>query len=354
MGPKPATRKFLRHAVLTTLKRAGVFGLVESSEWRRQRLLILCYHGVSLEDEHEWWPALYVSPQHLERRLEILKKGNYALLPLGEALQRLYRNDLPPRSVAITFDDGNYDFYCQAYPRLKRRGFPATVYLSTYYSNCQLPVFKLIVLYMMWKARHRGTADLAEFGASRSVALASSEARQQAATKIVEWCESQNLSGQQKDKIAAALGRRLGIDYVELCGKRILHLMNREEVRQLHDEGVDFQLHTHRHRTPLNEELFRREIHDNRDWIKSATGKVATHFCYPSGVYRPEFLPWLSAEKIISATTCDTALAARRQNPLLLPRLVDTTGRSDLEFESWVNGVGDLIAGWKNALLRAR
>jgi peptidoglycan/xylan/chitin deacetylase (PgdA/CDA1 family) len=99
--------------------------------------------------------------------------------------------------------------------------------------------------------------------------------------------------------------------------------------------------------------LFRREIRDNRDWIKSATGRVATHFCYPSGVYRPEFLPWLSAEQIISATTCDTALATRRQNPLLLPRLVDTTGRSDLEFESWVNGVGDLVANWKRALPRS-
>ncbi len=325
--------------------------MVENSDWRRERLLILCYHGVSLEDEHEWWPALYVSSQHLERRLEILKKGNYAVLPLGESLERLYRKDLPPRSVAITFDDGTYDFYRQAYPRLKQCGFPATVYLSTYYSNNQRPVFKLICLYMMWKARQRGKADLAEFGASHSVALASTESRQEAANQIVQWTENQNLSGEQKDEVAAVLARRLEIDYSELCAKRILQLMNRQEVKQLDDDGVDFQLHTHRHRTPLNEELFRREINDNRDWIKSASGKVAKHFCYPSGVYRPEFLPWLSAEHVISATTCDTALATREQNPLLLPRLVDTTGRSDIEFESWINGVGDLIAYWKRALI---
>jgi peptidoglycan/xylan/chitin deacetylase (PgdA/CDA1 family) len=351
MGLKPETRKFLRHALLSTLNRGSVFHLVENSKWRRERLLILCYHGVSLEDEHEWWPALFVSPQHLERRLEILKKGNYVVLPLGESLERLYRKDLPPRSVAITFDDGTYDFYRQAYPRLKQHEFPVTVYLSSYYSNYQRPVFKLICLYMMWKTRHRGTADLAEFNASGSVALASIESRQHAAAQIVQWTESQNLTGQQKDEVAAALARRLGIDYPELCRKRILQLMNRQEVSQLADDGADFQLHTHRHRTPLNEELFRREIHDNRDWIKTATGKVAKHFCYPSGVYRPEFLPWLSAEQVISATTCDTALATRQQNPMLLPRLVDTTGRTELEFQSWLNGVGDLIANWKRALL---
>jgi len=341
-------RKLLRRAALTTLKSAGIFGVVKNSEWRRRRLLILCYHGVSLEDEHEWWPALFVSPEHLERRLDILKKGNYAVLPFGEALERLQRNDLPPRSVVITFDDGTYDFYRQAYPRLKHHDFPATVYLSTYYSNYQRPVFHLICLYMMWKVRNRGTADLSEFGVSHRLALASAEARQAATTEIVQWAERQHLTGQQKDEVAAALARRLGIDYPELCAKRILQLMNREEVKQLSEAGIDFQLHTHRHRAPLEEELFRREIRDNRDWIESATGGVGKHFCYPSGVYRPEFLPWLAAEQIISATTCESGLATRSDNPLLLPRLVDTTGRSDLEFESWANGVGDCIANWQH------
>jgi len=336
-------RKLLRRATLTTLKSTGVFALVKNSEWRRQRLLILCYHGVSLEDEHEWAPGLYVSPQHLERRLDVLKNGNYTVLPLGDALQRLYRRDLPPRSVAITFDDGTYDFCRQAYPRLKQREFPATVYLTTYYSNYQRPVFKLICMYMLWKVRDRGTADLAGFGVSQPVALASPEARRQAADELDRWAGRENLTGQLKDQAAAALARRLQIDYEELCAKRILQLMNCREVKELADAGVDFQLHTHRHRTPLHEDLFRREIRENRDWISNATGNVGKHFCYPSGVYRPEFLPWLVAEHVVSATTCDTALATRQDNPLLLPRLVDTTGRSDLEFESWVNGVGHLL-----------
>jgi peptidoglycan/xylan/chitin deacetylase (PgdA/CDA1 family) len=341
--------KFLRRAALTSLKSAGFFGIVENSEWRRQRLLILCYHGVSLEDEHEWLPGLYVSPQHLERRLDILRKGNYKVLPLGDALKRLYRKDLPPRSVAITFDDGTYDFYRQAYPRLKQHEFPATVYLTTYYSNYQRPIFNLVCPYMMWKVRDRGTVDLAEFGIARSLVLASAEARRGAANQLAQWAERQNLTGEQKDQAAAALAHRLQIDYQELCAKRILQLLNRQEVRQLADAGIDFQLHTHRHRTPLNEELFRREIQENRAWISSAAGTVGTHFCYPSGVYRPEFLPWLSTEQVVSATTCDTALASPQVNPLLLPRLVDTSGRSDLEFESWVNGVGHFLSRRKPA-----
>jgi peptidoglycan/xylan/chitin deacetylase (PgdA/CDA1 family) len=342
-------RKFLRRVALTTLKNAGVFSFVKNSAWRRQRLLILCYHGVSMEDENQWRPLLYMSPQCLQRRLDLLQKENYAVLALSDGLERLYRRDLPPRSVAITFDDGTYDFYRQAYPLLKQHGFPATVYLTSYYSEFQRPVFNLICSYMMWKARDRGTVNLSEFGMAHS--LGSAEACQDAASRLVQWADSQNLTGEQKDQVAARLARCLQIDYDELRAKRILQVMNQQEVRQLAEAGVDFQLHTHRHRTPLNEDLFRRELRDNRAWISSATGQVGNHFCYPSGVYRLEFLPWLSAEQVVSATTCEPGLASPRHNPLLLPRVVDTTGSTDLDFEGWATGVGHFLPSWKRRRL---
>src|SRR5436305_13026056 len=251
-------RRSLRRTVLTVLKGCGAFHLVKSSGGRRQRLTILCYHGISLEDEHEWRPFLFLRPEHFERRLEILRKGNYSVLPLGEAFERLYRKDLPPRSVAITFDDGTFDFYRQAYPRLKQFGFPVTVYLTTYYSDLQCPVFNLIGYYMLWKARGRARVDLSEFGGPPSVALDSLQERQKAVDLIGAAADAKGLTGSQKNEIAARLGERLNIDYQALVSKRILQLMSPPEVKQLAAEGVDFQLHTHRHRTTPQEGLFRK------------------------------------------------------------------------------------------------
>jgi len=344
-------KRQLRRAALAALKGCGAFGLARDSAWRRQRLLILCFHGVALEDEDQWRPHLYISAQQLERRIEILRKSQCSVLKLNEALERLYRNDLPPRSVVLTFDDGQYDFYRQAYPRLKQAGFPVTVYLTTYYSELQRPVFNLICSYLLWKARHRGTVELKEFGVQDAVSLDSQESRESALGGVLHWADAQNLNGQQKDQIAAALAQRLGIDYEQLRARRILHLMNPQEVRELAADGVDFQLHTHRHRTPLNEELFRQEIRDNRMRLASMIGAGQRHFCYPSGAHRPEFLPWLAAEGIASAATCDTGLATAGSNPLLLPRLVDTSARTDLEFESWVNGIGHFLSRRKRARL---
>lgn len=344
MPASTTLRRPLRRVVLTTLKHTGVFDLVKNSHWRQQRLLILCYHGIALADENQWRPYLYISAEQLDRRLRLLQKDQYTVLPLGEALERLYRKDLPPRSVAITFDDGGYDFAQQAFPRLKERGFPATVYLTSYYAEARRPIFNLICSYMIWKARDRGSVDLREFGASQTADVGSAR-RQETADQVVAWAERQNLSGEKKDQVASRLASRLGIDYEALRASRILQILNRQEVEHLAQAGVDFQLHTHRHRTPSEEQVFRTEVRENRSWISSATGASANHFCYPSGIYRNEFLPWLRSEQIISATTCDTGFATAECEPLLLPRLVDTTGRTDLDFESWICGVAQLLSG---------
>jgi peptidoglycan/xylan/chitin deacetylase (PgdA/CDA1 family) len=140
------------------------------------------------------------------------------------------------------------------------------------------------------------------------------------------------------------LAQLLKLDYERIKAKRILQLMNMGEVAEVAASGIDIQLHTHRHRTPASEELFRSEIDVNRSRIRDSIGTCPVHFCYPGGIYRAEFLPWLRRENIASATTCDAGLAALTSESLLLPRFVDTELRTEVEFESWITGVGDLLA----------
>src|SRR5690349_13113254 len=121
----PSGIQVLRAARRTTLQAMhalGLFDRVRQSAWRRERLLILCYHGISLDDEHEWDASLYMSPAVFERRLETIARGRYDVLPLPVALERLYENRLQRPTVAITFDDGVYDFYARAHPRLEQYG----------------------------------------------------------------------------------------------------------------------------------------------------------------------------------------------------------------------------------------
>jgi peptidoglycan/xylan/chitin deacetylase (PgdA/CDA1 family) len=337
--------KQIKRTVLRASKGAGTFRLLRNSEWRRSRLLVIGYHGVSLDDEHRWKPTLYITPSVLEERFKILRDGGYTVLPLGEAVHRLAAGTLPPRSVALTFDDGIADFALEAFPLLKRFGFPATVYLTTYYTRFNRPIFGLICSYMLWKtarAEVRST-DLVPGAESESWSLRSPLDRQRAHQAIVRYADSTGLSARDKDELARHVALALGIDYDTLVERRILRLLDPAEVTALSAAGVDFQLHTHRHRTPVDEQAFAREIEDNRRVLAELTGRSTSHFCYPSGVYEPEFLPWLKDAGVLSATTCDTGIASRHTDPLLLPRLIDTMNLSAVEFESWVSGAGAFL-----------
>jgi peptidoglycan/xylan/chitin deacetylase (PgdA/CDA1 family) len=330
-------RQFKR-ATLTGLKSAGVFDLCRRSRWRQNRLLILCYHGISLGDEHHWNPGLYMSGPDFEARLQLLADEHYHVLPLNEALIRLERKSLPPASVAITVDDGHYDFYKQAFPRIRKFGFPVTVYLSSFYTLYNRPIFDGFCSYLLWKARGLIMPACQEIGLREPFDLGNEGSRFGAWRAIKEFTTEKRMKADEKDGVLQRLAGHLGLSYMDLAARRILHNLNPAEVSQLAKEGVNFELHTHRHRTPVDYNLFTREIRDNRKCILEMTDVNPTHFCYPSGVYRQEFLPWLSEERVTSATTCNTGLNGSRSNPLLLARLLDHSMLRPIEFEAWLNG----------------
>lgn len=331
--------KKLKKATLGSLKSSGVFTLVRKSKWRRQRLLILAYHGISLSDEHRWNASQFMSADTFRSRLCLLKKSNCAVLPLGQALERLYANDLPDRAVAITFDDGTSDFARRAFPLIKEFDIPVTLYLTTFYSHYQRPVFDLMCSYLLWLGREK-TLNLKKFaGQDSRIELLDSDAREAAVSRIHSFVREQKLSAHEKDALAVSLAMELGVDYAELLEQRVMHNLSVEEVRQLARDGIDIELHTHRHRTPKDRPLFVREIEDNRKAIQEITGRYASHFCYPTGRYDLAFLPWLEEMGVSSATTCESGFASARSNPLLLPRFLDSQTLSPIEFESWLTGV---------------
>ena len=325
----------LKHVTLSTLQNLGGFRLASISNWRRQRLLILCYHGLALKDEDQWCPGLYITPQVFQARMNALSRERCAVLSLREGVERLFQGNLPQKSVAITFDDGFYDFHQLAFPILQKYGYPATVYQTTYYMEHRFPVFNLVLDYLIWQTSRRAL-DGRVIGIHETLDLTD---RGRAVDTIVRHSFQQNCSAAEKDAMAAQIAGDLGIDYEEIRRLHILHLMSSTQVGEISRAGIDVELHTHRHRTPENEVLFAREIRDNREAIRRSVGKDASHFCYPSGVCRDMFLPWLQKQNVISATTCDMGMASAASDPLLLPRLLDTTGISQVEFEGWLAGV---------------
>lgn len=112
----------------------GVKTAKKFSRWLRARVLggalILGYHRISaLEDDSD---EVCVSPENFADHMEALRK--YACpISLSKLVQSLKQNVLPPKSVAITFDDGYADNLYIAKPILQKFEIPATVFVCTGY-----------------------------------------------------------------------------------------------------------------------------------------------------------------------------------------------------------------------------
>ncbi len=328
----------MRTAALHAASGSGVFRSVQSSRWRRKRLCILCYHGISLDDEHEWRPGLYLTPEQFAGRVQRLRELGANVMPLGEGLRRLADGSLPEAAVAITFDDGGRDFHLKALPLLEGAGLPATVYLTTYYSLAGVPIFSLAVDYLLWRGRNRTLPAWPEMGIPEPVALGDLPTQWGLGNLIVTATRGPNFPVERREGILDELAARLGEDMPSIRRRGILSIMSPDEVSDCVRRGVNIELHTHRHRMPRDRGLLLRELEENREIIRRLSGAVATHFCYPSGDYALTSFPWLAEAGVASATTCEVALATRRSHRYLMPRFLDTSLQPLLAFDGWVTG----------------
>jgi peptidoglycan/xylan/chitin deacetylase (PgdA/CDA1 family) len=97
--------------------------------------LILCYHAVGVVAGG----SSTVSESTLSTQLAFLRRGGYVGFTVSE-LERLRRQDaLPPRAVAITFDDG-YASVLRAQPLLASAQYPATAFVVTEFVDSGLPL----------------------------------------------------------------------------------------------------------------------------------------------------------------------------------------------------------------------
>ena len=88
---------------------------------------ILAYHNFT-KDEGSSYDMNIVE---FEKQIDYLAAHNYSVISLSELLKGLRTDQLPPKPIVITIDDGFKSTYTLAYPVLKKYNFPATLFLYT-------------------------------------------------------------------------------------------------------------------------------------------------------------------------------------------------------------------------------
>jgi hypothetical protein len=243
----------------------------------------------------------------------------------------------------ITIDAGWYSSFVSMLPELERHNFTATMYVTTYYSEKQVPVFNVALQYILFVTNVH-SLDTTGLGLPVENMFDLREPAQK--NQVVELLQ------QQADQMSSEAGRqsllsqlceRLEVSYSAIIENKLFHLASTDQLQDMADRGLDIQLHTHRHRISVNgTDCIEQELMDNKYELSQITQKDLVHFCYPSGIYDKTVWPTLEKLNIVSATTTETGLVNSQSHQYALPRILDGEEISDIEFEAELSGFGEV------------
>lgn len=151
----------MRPAVRHTARAVRPLARIGRAVRRGPRLTMLGWHRID-----DSGSALSTPVDVFRRQLDVLESNGIEVLPLDDALRRLRAGSLSPRAAVLTFDDGYASVLERAWPELRERGLPATLFVVSDYlcgSRC-----------FPWDAAD-GAADHTRLAAADEIRVAASD-----------------------------------------------------------------------------------------------------------------------------------------------------------------------------------
>lgn len=324
----------------------GLRTLVQSGRWLWSRFapggIILGYHRVAEADASAH--GMCVSPAHFAEHLDVIRRHGHPV-SLLELVDGLDDGSLPPRAVALTFDDGYADVLERAWPLLERHAIPATVFVITgclgqtfwwdelaHAVNCAKPSAGRLSLRVggvtvMWlpddsrdgRGKHlRDRARLVSELHRRLLPLALDD-RRRILARVREWAGDPPGTPETGRSLTAA------------------------EVQQLAGGLVDIGAHTVSHPLLANQPIALQcaEIRDGKRALEALLGRPVTAFSFPNGSASPTTRALVEEAGFRYACGSQPDVARRNSHRHHLPRF-------------WVPDCdGDAFARWLRPWLRA-
>lgn len=257
------------------------------------RLSILIYHRVVPQPD----PLLPDLPDGklFEQQMHWVRRW-FNVLPLPEAVRQLRSGSLPPRSLAITFDDGYADNEAIALPILRRLRLTATFFIATGFLEGRCMWNDRVIEAI--RACRSTRLDLTKIGLG-SFPVGTQEERRRTIDELLRMIKYREQD--EREDLAVAIASAAG------CGPAPTLMMSREQVRSLHRAGMTIGAHTVSHPIlrVLKPARAREEIGRSREELEAIIREPISLFAYPNGRPHRDY----TAEHVEMARECGFAAA---------------------------------------------
>jgi peptidoglycan/xylan/chitin deacetylase (PgdA/CDA1 family) len=225
---------------------------------------------------------LCVPPDEFRGQMQHLSDAHYNVVALEELVEGMRRGSLPPRAVALTFDDGYLDSLTAAAVVLAEYRLPASFFVVTAMHERPHEFW--------WDALERALGDRSEVperlelklaGEDLVLPTANADERRAARERVKRGFYS--LTQQSRDEIVAAIVGWSGAGQPPATNSRA---MNASEIQALDRvPGMNIGSHTVNHLLlpAQSRDIKYRELADSKRSLEKLLGRDVSTLCYPYG-----------------------------------------------------------------------
>jgi peptidoglycan/xylan/chitin deacetylase (PgdA/CDA1 family) len=293
---------------------------------------VLMYHQIVDTPVSVWDTA--VSPSHFRQHMEALLDSRRPVLPFGGFVAALRAGALPPRAIAVTFDDGYADNAVLALPVLEDLGLPATFFVT----DCAVDAAGE----MWWDELERILLVSPELPDHLEISVAGqrlefpidgtpadSEGWQASfdeprcgrqAAMVAIWRALTPLPLAEKQAVCTELVAWSGGDARPRPTHRML--TGAELARMAASPSVEIGSHTMTHASlPAADDLVY-ELQHSKESLSARIGSPVEVVAYPSGHYDDRVRQATAGAGYVAAASCDAGPVRAGTDPLAVPRLM--------------------------------
>lgn len=259
---------------------SGTLGLCRTVR-RENTGLILRYHSIGNADGSAppyIDPSLCVPHHAFERQMRLLRE-RYTPVSLDQVVAWIIEgHPIPPRAVAITFDDGYRDNHSGAFPVLKKYQIPATFYVTAGCVEDNEVLWTSKLRYYFAATRERSL--LLQHPELKHLDLSSERSRNASFAYAISLIKT--LGKRRGDELFREIECKLSVTDIAPLNNA---MMSWDELREMSQAGMAIGAHTLTHPSlpGLPPEEANAEIVGSKALIEERIKAPVHHFAYPNG-----------------------------------------------------------------------
>lgn len=273
----------LKNAALSVLHHSGALGLARYG--RRHGLVVMTYHGVlpGDDDRDDYLLGNFIASSAFDVQMAWISR-RYAPVTMTQVVRAFTGGPpLPPRAIAVTFDDGFANNFRYAHPILRRHGVPATVFLTTGHIGVRGA--------QLWTERVKRAIYLSSAtrlavvvpGQPDGLPMESPPQRADAARRVLGLLK--RLPPVRRDAHLQEIEEHLGRPPLGPADADRYDFLSWREVREMAADGVEFGSHTVSHPilSTVSDDELRQELQQSKAAIEGQLDRECPAFAYPNG-----------------------------------------------------------------------